>query len=158
LGLDPEVVSSRLARLDEYLQLLEQLGRVDAKEFAADPRTYGAAERFLHLAIECVFDIGTHCIAALGLKRPDHYAEILPTLAAGGVLSPTTEAALDNLAGFRNRLVHDYFRLDHVRIHAFIRTRLDGFRLFARDVAQWLDTQTGGPSPARGGSASSDPS
>jgi uncharacterized protein YutE (UPF0331/DUF86 family) len=146
LGIDREVISSRLGRLDEYLRILEKLAQVDESAFLADPRNYGSAERFLHLAIECVFDIGTHCIAALGLQRPEQYSDILPTLADASVVSRTTEAALESLAGFRNRLVHDYFRLEHTRVHLFIRTRLDGFRLFARDVAQWLDSSPGAQS------------
>ena len=140
LGLDREVISSRLARLDEYLSILEELAQVEEGAFVADPRSHGSAERFLHLAIECVFDVGTHCIAALGLRRPEQYSDILPTLAEASIISRITATELESLAGFRNRLVHDYFRLDHRRVHLFIRTRLDGFRLFAQDVARWLDS------------------
>lgn len=143
MGLDPEVISSRLGRLDEYLRILEELARLEEGVFVADPRNHGAAERFLHLAIECVFDIGTHCVAALGLKRPERYSDILPTLADASVVSRATEAELESLAGFRNRLVHDYFRLERTRVHLFIRTRLDGFRHFAADVARRLDSSPG---------------
>lgn len=78
MGLDPEVISSRLGRLDEYLRILEELAQVEEGVFVADPRTHGSAERFLH----------------------------------------------------------DYFRLERTRVHLFIRTRLDGSRHFAADVAR----------------------
>jgi len=67
-------------------------------------------------------------------------SDILPTPAEASVISRSTDTNLESLAGFRNRLVHDYFRLDRRRVHLFIRTRLDGFRLFAQDVARWLDS------------------
>ena len=76
MALDEQVIASRLAVLDENLRLLAPFARLDASTFAADPRNYGAAERFLQLAIESVFDIGTHCIAALGMRRPSTYAEL----------------------------------------------------------------------------------
>ncbi|MPZ17676.1 MAG: DUF86 domain-containing protein [Luteitalea sp.] len=74
-------MATRLSVLEENLRILAPFGALDLPAFIADPRNYGAAERFLHLAIEAVFDIGTHCIAALGLPRPSTYADIIPALA-----------------------------------------------------------------------------
>ncbi|NMB27580.1 MAG: DUF86 domain-containing protein [Tissierellia bacterium] len=38
---------------------------------------YGSAERFLHLAIECVIDIGNHIIANMGFRKPESNREIV---------------------------------------------------------------------------------
>jgi uncharacterized protein YutE (UPF0331/DUF86 family) len=54
----PEVIRKRLAKLDEYLGNLKKLQRYSREEFLADPEHYGSAERFLHLAIEAVLDMG----------------------------------------------------------------------------------------------------
>jgi uncharacterized protein YutE (UPF0331/DUF86 family) len=70
LAVDREVVAARLAVLEENLRLLEGFADLDLADYLADPRNYGSAERFLQLAIEAVFDIGTHCISALALPRP----------------------------------------------------------------------------------------
>ena len=81
MGLDRQVVASRLATLEEHLRLLGPLAALDLESFKTDPRNYGSAERFLQLAIESIFDIGTHCISALRLSRPTTYGDVLPTLA-----------------------------------------------------------------------------
>jgi uncharacterized protein YutE (UPF0331/DUF86 family) len=143
LAIDREIVATRLTVLDENLRLLEHFADLDLASYLADPRNYGAAERFLQLSIEAVFDIGTHCISALGLPRPSAYSEILPALAQGGVISQETQNELTNLSGFRNLLVHDYTRLDRSRVHAFLTTRLGGLRHFAADIARRL----AGPTP-----------
>lgn len=135
---DPEVVASRLAVLDENLRLLEGFAKLDLATYLADPRNYGSAERFLQLAIEAVFDIGTHCISALSLRRPLAYGDILPALAEAGIISRETQAELTNLSGFRNLLVHEYARLDRARVHAFLTARLGGFRRFASEIARLL--------------------
>ena len=88
--------------------MLGPLAALDQRAFTTDPRNYGSAERFLQLAIESVFDIGTHCISALRLPRPASYGDILPTLASASVITRETEAELTSLAGFRNLLLHDY--------------------------------------------------
>jgi uncharacterized protein YutE (UPF0331/DUF86 family) len=144
LGLDAQVIASRLAALDEYLTLLAPLAALDLEAFKSDPRNYGSAERFLQLAIESIFDIGTHCISALRLARPATYGDVLPTLAEASVITRETATDLMGLAGFRNLLVHDYTRVDRARVHAFLGTRLDGFRRFAADIAEFVARQPPG--------------
>jgi len=136
LGFDPRVVSDRLAVLEENLRLLLPFAELDLTTYLGDPRNYGAAERFLQLAIEAVFDIGTHCISTLKLPKPLTYGDILPSLAQAGLISHDTRAELEGLAGFRNLLVHEYIRLDRARIHAFLATHLGGLRRFAADIAR----------------------
>lgn len=148
MALDRQVVGARLAALEEHLRLLVEFGRLDLAAFIGDPRNYGSAERFLQLAIESVFDIGTHCIAALGLPRPDRYAQILPTLAEAGIIRRETARELFNLAGFRNLLVHDYTNVDRERVYAFLNSKLDGFRRFAADVAAFLQRSEDGQTTA----------
>jgi len=141
LALDAQIVASRLAALEENLRLLGPLAALDQQAFTTDPRNYGSGERFLQLAIESIFDIGTHCISALRLPRPATYGDILPTLANASIISRRTEGELTSLAGFRNLLVHGYTRVDRARVHSFLNTRLDGFRRFAADIATFVASQ-----------------
>jgi uncharacterized protein YutE (UPF0331/DUF86 family) len=45
-------------RLDDYIAVLKELQRYSFKEFTANPERYGSTERFLHLAIEALIDMG----------------------------------------------------------------------------------------------------
>lgn len=144
MGLDRSVLSARLAALEQYLGILDRFASLDFESYRSDPRNYGAVERFLHLAIECIFDVGAHIAAGLGLERPSRYAEILPLLVRAGVIAAETASRLDNLGGFRNILVHDYVRLDRKLVYDFLRTRLGDLRRFAQDVAEFLESGAGG--------------
>ena len=53
-----EVVRKRLNKLDEYLAILRGYERYSFEQFSADPERYGSAERFLHLVIETLSDLG----------------------------------------------------------------------------------------------------
>ena len=72
----PEVIRKRLNKLDEYLSILGKLRRYSFEEFIADAERYGSAERFLHLAIESVTDMGNHVIAELELGIVNSYSDI----------------------------------------------------------------------------------
>ena len=138
MAVDTALVRNRLDALDGYLRLLKGKALLERSQFLRDPDQYGSGERFLHLAIEAVFDIGNHCLAGLGLRPPDHYGDIPPALAQAGVIRRETAGNLSSLAGFRNVLVHDYLNLDHERVHVFLNSRLDSIRSFAEDIEEFL--------------------
>lgn len=138
MGPDVQVIAGKLAVIEESLGFLEEMGQLEAVAFAADRRNVRATERYFQLACEAVFDIGSHLVASQALERPSRYADIVPILRDVGALQPDTATRLTDLAGFRNILVHDYGRVEPVRLHTFCRTRLDDFRSFSRDVAEYV--------------------
>ena len=135
---DPQLIGAKLAILDEAIGFLREASSMGVDAFVEDRRTFRAAERYLQLAAEAVFDIGTHLIASLGLTRPQRYADIMPALRSHGVVSDDTANALVDLAGFRNLLVHDYGRVDQRRVHRFLETRLGDFTRFGAEVAGFV--------------------
>jgi uncharacterized protein YutE (UPF0331/DUF86 family) len=71
------VLTVRLERLRGYLNILESIQKFDCKRFIEDPFINGTGERNLHLAIECLLDIGNHIIADRGYHRPESYVECI---------------------------------------------------------------------------------
>lgn len=117
------ILTARLERLRDYLDILESIQKVDCKSFLEDPFVYGTAERNLHLAIECLLDIGNHIIADRGYERPGSYADVFRILHQKRVIPGHLNEELEGMAGFRNVLVHDYMHLDRVRVYQTIQTK-----------------------------------
>jgi uncharacterized protein YutE (UPF0331/DUF86 family) len=107
-----EVIRRRLNRLDEHIQVLTRLQRYSLEEFLADPERYGSAERFLHLAIEAVLDMGNHVVAEEGLGVVNWYSDIPKILAEKGYLASGLRDSWIQMIGFRNTLVHEYVDID----------------------------------------------
>jgi uncharacterized protein YutE (UPF0331/DUF86 family) len=118
------VVAARLKRLQQYLKTLHEVKTFDIQRFKSDPFIHGTAERNLHLAIECLLDIGNHIIADRGYRKPDTYAEIIEVLAQEGVVSQKLCQHMAGMAAFRNVLVHDYVTLDLEVVYQFIQGQL----------------------------------
>jgi uncharacterized protein YutE (UPF0331/DUF86 family) len=117
------VLSARLERLREYLNILESVQQYDCKRFVEDPFIHGTAERNLHLAIECLLDIGNHIIADRGYAKPESYEDVFHILYQNEVINPELYKNLQGMAAFRNILVHDYMRLDKTRVHQMIKDK-----------------------------------
>lgn len=122
------VLATRLERLREYLDILESIQAIEEDRFVKDPFVYGTAERNLHLAIECLLDIGNHVISDRGYPKPESYADIFRLLAEKEVIPQSLYEELAGMAGFRNVLVHDYLRLDRKKIYQVLCQKLPFLR------------------------------
>ena len=132
------VLTARLERLREYLDLLKAVQGYDLKRFVADPFVHGTAERNLHLAIECLLDIGNHVISAQGYPKPESYADIFRILNERGVIPDQLFTALEGMAAFRNVLVHDYLRLDREKVFRIVYEKLEPMEELAGIFAEML--------------------
>lgn len=132
------VVVARLEKLRGYLETLKAVQKSDLKKFKADPFIHGAAERYLHLSIECLLDIGNHIIADRGYPKPDSYGEILRVLTDEGVIPEELFRQLNGMAAFRNVLVHDYLKLDLDKVYQVINEKLQYFEKLAALYAELL--------------------
>ena len=135
--LDREIFSRRLAALRGYLEKLRAFRPTSEQEFRRSPALHHLAERYLHLAVECVLDLGNHYIAEQGLPAPETNPDTFTRLERAGAIPPELAGRLRAWAGFRNILVHQYLDIDHgIAWHA-IQKELGDLEAFA----SWATTQ-----------------
>jgi len=136
---DQEIFSRRLAGLRGYLEKIRAFQGVSEEEFVGSPAIHDLAERYLHLAMECVLDLGNHFIADRSLATPDTNQGTFTLLERAGEISPDLASRLRSWAGFRNILVHQYLDIDHrIAWHA-VREEIADLEAFARWAADLLE-------------------
>lgn len=133
-----EIIRKRLNRLDEYLAILHRLQRLDLDEFLSDPEKYGSVERFLHLAIEAIMDVGNHVIAELNLGVVNRYSDIPSILEGKGHLSLDLRDKWIRMIGFRNTLVHEYIDIDREIVYQVLQHNLKDFEDLRQVFARFL--------------------
>ena len=133
-----EVIRKRLNKLDEYLKILYHLQQYDRDEFLVNPERYGSAERFLHLAIEAIIDMGNHVIADLNLGIVNWYSDIPTILQKQGYISDLMKETWIRMIGFRNTLVHDYVEIDRKIVYEILRDNLKDIEQLRKVFAQFL--------------------
>jgi len=90
------------------------------------------------LSIQASIDLANHLIAQRGLRTPATYREAFEILSEAAVLPAELGEELADLAGFRNVLVHLYWRLDLHRAHQILQQGLAPLRQFQETVRQFL--------------------
>jgi uncharacterized protein YutE (UPF0331/DUF86 family) len=134
----PEVVRKRLNKIDECLAVLQRLQRYGRDEFLSDPERYGSAERFLHLAIEALLDMGNHVIADEGLGVVDWYSDVPRIFLEKGLISSELSEKWIRMIGFRNTLVHGYMDVDRTIVYEVLQNGLGDIEELKRVFARFL--------------------
>ncbi|AKA69343.1 type VII toxin-antitoxin system HepT family RNase toxin [Clostridium scatologenes] len=133
-----EIVISRIDKLNEYINILKSAKNYDKKKYIDDPLIYGSSERFLHLSIECVLDIGNHVISDMRYRKPENNKDIFLVLHENKIINEKLKNNLCNMAGFRNILVHDYMKLDRGLVYDIINNNLKDIEAFVKIIVEYI--------------------
>lgn len=124
-----EVLQRRIDKAEEYLNFLKNIkDKYSNEEFKENPMIYGSTERFLHLIIETLMDIGNHIISDQNLGKVDFYKDIPELLFEGNYINEELKDIFIKIIGFRNILVHDYLEIDHDIVYSIIRDDLNDLK------------------------------
>jgi uncharacterized protein YutE (UPF0331/DUF86 family) len=111
--LDRERVLAYLAELVAALEDWERYrSRISQEQLLRDRDVRNMVLHAMLIAIQAAIDIGQHILVAHRWERPGSYRETFDLLVAHGVIGDDLGEQLARLAGFRNALVHVYWKLD----------------------------------------------
>lgn len=136
---DRDLLSRKLSRLQEYVDALRTAEDIDRGKYRSDIRARAFVERYLHLAIEEVLDICNHLVSFERWREPTGYRDLFLILSEQGVIPRERLATFQNMASFRNMLVHRYERVDDEVVFGIFKRRLNDFDEFTALVAAWVD-------------------
>jgi uncharacterized protein YutE (UPF0331/DUF86 family) len=136
LPVDKDLLARHLKALRESLVILRDLGKSPREEFIADFHIYALAEHYLQSAIEACLHVCSVLVAALGLRKPEGYHELLSIIAAQQIIPRTLAYRLEVLVNLRDALVHEPGTLDHDLLYEHIQQRAGDLETFALAVEE----------------------
>lgn len=135
---DFELLSNKLSFLRDYLRHLEQADDITWAKYTSDIRSKAFVERYLHLCIEEILDICNHIIAENDWREPQSFRDIFTILAEQGVISEHDLSTFQNMASFRNLLVHRYEKIDDEVVFGIFQKRLNDFHRCIESISAWI--------------------
>lgn len=111
-GREIEDLVRRLARLREYIGQASEYSDIGLEAYRESDTIQDAVERRLQLCTEAAIDIGRTILRVLGARPATDYADVFRALSDEGVLPTHLARSMQQVARYRNRLVHDYDDLD----------------------------------------------
>lgn len=111
--IDLEIIKRKLSIIIENLRALEPIQNIKQEDYIQDIYKRKATERLLQELIEAAIDINVNLIVSTGHTVPDDYYETFIKVGELNIIPSDLAQKLAPSAGLRNRLVHEYDRLEH---------------------------------------------
>lgn len=137
MTVDRERIAQRLELIERLLADWEGASRqTTLAVLEKDRKTCLFLCYVMESAIQASLDLANHLIANFGFPRPSNYRESFRNLGAKGWLSKGLSRRLEELAGFRNILVHHYPDLEYAKVLPHVKKSWKTIRDFARIIAR----------------------
>ena len=133
-----KIVAAKCETVAEMLSGISTLPLSTFEDFTRDPRMVAAGESYLRRALEAMLDLGRHVLAkGFGLPIPE-YAAIAEQLGYKELLSSESAAKLKRMAGYRNRMVHEYDVVTPPELYKILSRQTCDIEEVVNSIRSWL--------------------
>lgn len=139
MPVDKNGLKIKLRQLEEYVSDVKKLREKHRDAFVERSDTEVLAERHIEKSCQAVLDIANHIVAETGLGAPAMYRDIGYMLAKAEIITDDMAKKMEEIAKFRNRLVHEYAHLNPDIIYQIVQTNIDDIVEFAKQIDQYLE-------------------
>jgi uncharacterized protein YutE (UPF0331/DUF86 family) len=133
---DAELVAKKLAEVETYVRELRELAEPAALEREIKEQRF--VLHTLQLAIQAALDAASHVVSDERLGEPERNRDLFTLLAGAGWIPRDLGARLEEMAGFRNLVVHEYAIVDLAIVRDVVENRLQDLLDLCRAVRQRL--------------------
>ncbi len=139
---DKELINIRIDVIEKNMREIERIIGEGEERFLKDYRTTLAGKHALLESIEACIDIGNHIIASIGLRRPEDYRDIFEILEENGAIPKNLSERLQEMAGFRNLLVHYYAKMDNKKVFNIMKEDTKDLPEFIKTILKYIGKKT----------------
>ncbi len=134
---DIEIIERRISSFIESLDNLKRHQNVTIENVKSDTDLLWILERGIYLMIQNLFDMFAHIVSADFNEKWDYYSDISDILEKHKIITSEEKITLNQMAGFRNRLTHEYLSLDLNVLVDIVNNRLSDFINFLHIIKNY---------------------
>ena len=138
MSLEREIIEGKFDVIDRNLRFLEEIKNLSPDQFVESYRDIQAAKYSLLEIMEACVNIANYIISVKGFRRAEEYSEMFKVLKEEGVIAKELATKLEDMARFRNLLVHRYGEVDNRRVLEIITHNLKDIEEFEREIEKFI--------------------
>jgi uncharacterized protein YutE (UPF0331/DUF86 family) len=127
-----------LADIKSNVKELKNAKDITWDVYRTDIRERRFVERTLHIIIEGCIDAAQHIISDEKMREPTSYRDTFMVLTENKILKTDDLPRFENIASFRNLLVHYYEKVDDAIVYGIFKNNLSDFDLFIERMVSFL--------------------
>jgi len=138
MRLEREVLEGKLDIIDRNLRFLEEVKTLSPDQFVESYKDVQAAKYSLLEIMEACIDIANYIISVKGFRRAEEYSDMFKVLKEEGVIRKELATKLEDMARFRNLIVHRYGEIDNRRVLEIIKHNLKDIKEFEKEIEKFI--------------------
>lgn len=135
---DKALILRKLTELEEHLKQIKEFSNISVEDYSREWKTQRIVERTLQIMIEICADIANHIIADKGYRVPKSYADTFRVLYEKDIIEEEIFKMMENMAKFRNVVVHRYDKLDEYIVINILKKHLNDFLVYRNVIVDTL--------------------
>ena len=139
MELDKEFINLRIDVIERNLAEIQEITAEGYSHFKSNYRDELAAKQALLESIEACIDISNYIISTQGFRRPMDYKDIFLIMGEQDILDKTLSRKMQEMAKFRNVLVHRYINIENERLFQLMENETSDFKEFIRQILDYLN-------------------
>lgn len=140
--MDHAIVHRKLQAIIRYLSTLQPKAQLNLQTYLDEFEQQLIIERLLHLTIESAADINSYLIVCANQPPPENYFDSFIQAGQQGFISQSLATELAPSAGLRNRLVHEYDKINPVIVYQSIQIALKLYPQYVQQIQAYLRKQS----------------
>lgn len=138
MRLEREIIEGKFDVIDRNLRFLEEIKTISPDQFIESYKDVQAAKYSLLEIMEACIDIANYIISVKGFRRAEEYGEMFKVLKEEEVIGKELATKLEDMARFRNLLVHRYGEIDNRRVLEIIKHNLKDIEEFEKEIEKFI--------------------
>jgi uncharacterized protein YutE (UPF0331/DUF86 family) len=136
MELDKRMIQLRIDVIERNLKEIENIAK--EKQEKISYRDELALKHALLECIEACIDISNHIISVKGFRRPMDYSDVFIVLEENKIISKNLSCRLQEMAKFRNVLVHRYALVDRRKLFKIVKEDIKDVVEFVKVVLKYI--------------------
>jgi len=137
MELDKKIIQLRIDVIERNLKEIENISK--EKPGKISYRDELALKHALLECIEACVDISNHIISVKGFRRPMDYSDVFLILEENKIINKDFSCRLQEMAKFRNVLVHRYALVDRSKLFKIVKEDVKDIVEFVKVVLKSID-------------------
>ncbi|MBF0395161.1 MAG: DUF86 domain-containing protein [Desulfobacterales bacterium] len=129
-----ERIHQKIAKIKEYISLINSIKDECLKKFISDPIYQGALLHYLYLLADSCISLSEMVIKYKQLRIPQSYHEVFDILGENNILEREFAYSFAKIAGFRNFLAHDYEKIEPEVICNEVLLKIFDIEIFIKQI------------------------
>ena len=136
---DKTLILRKLSDVSEYLDQLVEFSEITVEVYSSDWKIQRIVERTLQMMMEVCADIASHIISDSNYRIPKTYADAFRILWEQGILDESLSNKMEQMAKFRNIVVHQYDKVDATIVVGILQEHLSDFDDYKDAIIRLLE-------------------